>query len=180
MLWQVCTNNFYFVTFPSQPDSYLGRYSMNLVLCKFLKWNIWTTLASYVHAVFGWCWTPCVDTETHFNPLVLRTVSPVLYILQVIKELEFEGAVDIKSCPHSCHKLACVLDKDLWLMNADNGEKTRLTFSHTPETDLLSAGQPSFISQVSVCMCFEKFAHWLDREMYQLSDWPSDQWLVWH
>ena len=76
----------------------------------------------------------------------------MLYLLQVIKELEFEGAVDIKSSPHSCHMLACVLEKDLWLMNTDNGEKTRLTFSHTPETDLLSAGQPSFISQVSVCV----------------------------
>ena len=37
--------------------------------------------------------------------------------------------------------------KDLWLMNADSGEKTRLTYSHTPQTDLLSAGQPSFVSQ---------------------------------
>lgn len=61
--------------------------------------------------------------------------------------------MDIKVCPHSSHMLACVLDKDLWLMNADSGEKTRLTFSHTPNTDLLSAGQPSFVSQVCVCAC---------------------------
>ena len=47
--------------------------------------------------------------------------------------------MDIKACPHSCHQLACVLDKDLWLMNADSGEKIRLTYSHTPQTDLLSA-----------------------------------------
>ena len=56
-----------------------------------------------------------------------------------MKELDFGGAVDIKACPHSCHQLACVLDKDLWLMNADSGEKIRLTYSHTPQTDLLSA-----------------------------------------
>ena len=60
--------------------------------------------------------------------------------------------MDIKACPHSCHLLACVLDKDLWLMNADSGEKTRLTFSHTPQTNLLSAGQPSFVTQVCVCV----------------------------
>ena len=61
--------------------------------------------------------------------------------------------MDIKACPHSCHLLACVLDKDLWLMNADSGEKTRLTYSHTPQTNLLSAGQPSFVTQVCVCVC---------------------------
>ena len=60
--------------------------------------------------------------------------------------------MDIKACPHSCHLMACVLDKDLWLMNADSGEKIRLTYSHTPNTDLLSAGQPSFVSQVCVCL----------------------------
>ena len=70
-----------------------------------------------------------------------------------MKELDFGGAVDIKACPHSCHQLACVLDKDLWLMNADSGEKIRLTYSHTPQTNLLSAGQPSFVSQVCVCLC---------------------------
>ena len=61
--------------------------------------------------------------------------------------------MDIKACTHSSHMLACVLDKDLWLMNADSGEKTRLTYSHTPQTDLLSAGQSSFVSQVCVCVC---------------------------
>ena len=61
--------------------------------------------------------------------------------------------MDIKACPYSSHLLACVLDKDLWLMNADSGEKTRLTYSHTPQTDLLSAGQSSFVSQVCVCVC---------------------------
>ena len=41
--------------------------------------------------------------------------------------------------------MACVLDKDLWLMNADSEEKIRLTYSHTPQTDLLSAaGQVIF------------------------------------
>jgi len=73
--------------------------------------------------------------------LSYRPVSPVL-------------AVDIKSYPHSYHMLASVLDKDLWLINTDNEEKTRLSFSHTPQTDLLSAGQPSFISQVSVCCLY--------------------------
>ena len=53
--------------------------------------------------------------------------------------------MDIKVCPHSCHQLACVLNKDLWLMNADSGEKIRLTYSHTSQTDLLSAaGQVIF------------------------------------
>ena len=65
--------------------------------------------------------------------------------------------MDIKACPHSCHQLACVLDKDLWLMNADSGEKIRLTYSHTPQTNLLSAGQPSFVSQVCVCTCMSEY-----------------------
>ena len=44
--------------------------------------------------------------------------------------------MDIKACPQSCNLLACVLDKDLWLMNADSGKlaKTRLVSSHAPQS----------------------------------------------
>jgi len=67
--------------------------------------------------------------------------------------LDFGGAVDIKTCPHSCHLLACVLDKDLWLMNADSGEKTRLTFSHTPNTDLYQLVNHHLYPRC-VCACY--------------------------
>ena len=81
------------------------------------------------------------------NMYVRSTIKLIYIVIHTpVPQGDQLGAVDIKACPHSCHQLACVLDKDVWFMSADSGEKIRLTYSYTPHTDLLSAaGQVIFV-----------------------------------
>lgn len=64
---------------------------------------------------------------------------------------ELPGSVDHQLCPQSPDLLACVADGDLWLCSAARSSTHRLTDTATHRSKtLLTAGQPSFIIQVSL------------------------------
>lgn len=61
---------------------------------------------------------------------------------------ECVGAVDYKLCPLCPSLAACVLDGDLWLLDARSGKTHQLTHTAASRQDSqLSAGHPSFIIQ---------------------------------